>query len=178
MFTIGTQDIDSLHRKKIAFEYITASKNNDKKPLDVYIPPSPVRKTKQEPSTRPTKKIKFTNKPAYNFLDTHAQTFTDFSSVKMTSHNLGPYASLFDEFLNKKKTRAKRVQGKILNVKNSYGNKLVTIEIFYSEIEGMSGVMLMICNFNLNPGTNVCLIDPILVEVNDCFYVMPKDVIL
>ena len=32
MFTIGTQDIDSLHRKKIAFEYITASKNNDKKP--------------------------------------------------------------------------------------------------------------------------------------------------
>ena len=42
----------------------------------------------------------------------------------------------------------------------------------------MSGVMLMICNFNLNPGTNVCLIDPILVEVNDCFYVMPKDVIL
>ena len=176
MMSIGTQDIDSLQKKNISFEYLIGNISTLNAIPEEIIPPSPVLKRKRKISTRPTKKIKIATKTNYNFLDTQAQLLTPFSSGNnYKNHNIGVLGNSLTEFLNKK--YEKKVHCKIIGIQNIYGVKLATVEITNSGIKNISGIMSMICTNPIIIGTSVMLIDPKIIELDHCIHILPKDIV-
>jgi hypothetical protein len=173
----GTQEIDSLRKTRITFECLIGNQNTLNEPQPAVNPRSPIKKTKREPSTRPLKRIKFSSKPNYNFLDTQAQLLTPVSSTKALScSNIGVLGTMFASFINSK--AGNKVRCKIINVKPQYGSKLATVEVIDSKVPGIHGVMTMICNSDFKIANDAVLVEPKVIEIDKCFYIIPRDVLL
>lgn len=174
MNSFGTQAVDSLKKTNISFDFLSAARESSGKKEPIFYAPSPVCKKKRETSTRPIKKIRFSAKTDYNFLDTQAQLLTPFS-VNNTNYNgnLGELSSTFARFLSEKGT--KKVNCKVLNLRIIYGCKVATVEVQNGSSQ-IYGKMNMVCNGPVTKGAFITLIDPKVMNLNNLCYIFPKEI--
>lgn len=182
MFFNLTQDFDSLPKKKISFNCLESSKvkeqvkDIEKQQKILEIPVNVFSSAAKRPlqiKTGPNKRIKFSTKPDYDFLDTQQQ-ITPFQKPRK-SIPAGPLCSKFSNFLSSNPKTS--IPGFILDSKTEFGCKVLTIDFGHTSIPGIQGPMTVLYFSSLSPSGQVSIFCPILIQTPTSTYVLCKEIV-
>jgi hypothetical protein len=177
MFSFGTQEVDSVRRPRVCFEPIKVDCGARKSKIEIFKEPSPVSlKRKEKAPSRPTKRVKISSKPNYEFLDTQEQCLTPFSTGKsQVGGNGGALVSVYNEFLGKRTENT--VICRVVCVKAAYGCKIATVKVEKSTVEGIIGTMQIVCNAGITMNSTICLVEPKIITTDKGIVIAAKSII-